>query len=330
MIKEDSSEMVDGNEIVDEPPPKKTMHDCPKCSRSFANIGHMKCHFYRVHPEFKLTEFVKCEIPTTTKVCRQCGAGFETQRELKQHDCPGSEENSKTQVYLCAHCDQKFANKTSLQLHCMRQHRKGAKHECLVCKKGFASAPNLAAHMRLHATKGEEKPISTKEVYDTASNDDNGVPEKKEEVPLPPPPPAFQCEKCGEGFKTARSLKSHASTHEEAPTLSFPCTACDEVFTDQASLKEHRHEVHPVEKTIPCNSCDLLFASNQALATHKRIHEGSRSHECDICETRFSTKGMLIAHKKKHSSKKKKFVCAVCDKKFPLKCHLSRHLTTHN
>ncbi|KAG8173995.1 hypothetical protein JTE90_017928 [Oedothorax gibbosus] len=322
VIREENSEMVD--DVVR---PQKVLHDCPKCSRSFANIGHMKCHFYRVHPEFKLTEFVECEPPDTTKVCRLCGAGFETRRELNKHDCPGWEDGSRTQTYLCAHCDRRFNNKTSLQLHCMRQHRKGAKHTCALCQKGFASAPNLAAHMRIHAMRGEDKP---EEVF-AASEENNGeVPDVKEEV-LAPPPSAFQCNVCDEGFKTARSLKSHMSAHhEEAPLPSVRCPTCEDEFGDAAALKEHRLEVHPVEKTFACDVCPTLFATNQALVIHKRVHEPKTSHVCDVCEASFSTKMALATHRKKHSSKEKKFACATCGKKFPLKCHLSRHLKTHD
>ncbi|XP_055951493.1 zinc finger protein OBI1-like [Argiope bruennichi] len=149
---------------------------CPKCTRTFSNVGHLKCHFYRVHSEFRLAA---CTInmppsPPPSEICDICKKSFPSKKELDEHECI---DDSPPPANKCGECDRIFTKKSSLFRHCKRVHEKS--HVCSICDKEFASKSYLSAHYRTHI---------------------------KEKM--------FACDICSEAFTLKETLETHRLTHD--------------------------------------------------------------------------------------------------------------------
>ncbi|GIY97318.1 hypothetical protein CEXT_534901 [Caerostris extrusa] len=176
------------------------IHKCPKCNRTFLNVGHLKCHFYRVHPEFRLAA---CTV-TVPYDCDKCKRSFATKDKLEAHACNFV---IKGPPYHCEKCDKIFTKKCSLLRHYVTNaHIDEKNHICEVCFKGFSSKSVLEAHSRIHQPKeicNGCKTNSDKEedhVNDCQRNEEKST---------------FKCKICSRHFDNHSSFKSHLLTHRQ-------------------------------------------------------------------------------------------------------------------
>lgn len=110
----------------------------------------------------------------------------------------------------------------------------------------------------------------------------------------------------------------------------FQCTDCQKDFANKANLKRHQ-STHTKKKCFQCKSCG--YATDQKANLHK--HE-QRRHSQDTqntfqcsdsdCNKSFKSSSAREKHEKHHE---KKFVCKICDKRFPYECRLKEHEKTH-
>ena len=92
---------------------------------------------------------------------------------------------------------------------------------------------------------------------------------KEKELVLP-----FQCNECGEGFKSALSLEKHVPIHS---ILKYHCYRCNEVFMNLRSLTKHLlvHENEPPvdDHMHRCRVCSQGFKTSRQLRGHLLEHE---------------------------------------------------------
>lgn len=90
-------------------------------------------------------------------------------------------------------------------------------------------------------------------------------------------------------------------------------------------LKGHITTSHG-EKTIACEICGKMYPTMNRLKNHLIYHDDPK-YICDIegCSKKFFVQELLISHKKTHIGQRD-FACHLCDKKYFLSSHLTRHI----
>ncbi|XP_073703395.1 uncharacterized protein [Garra rufa] len=126
----------------------------------------------------------------------------------------------------------------------------------------------------------------------------------------------FKCERCGQMFKTPKSLILHQQYR--ALEQGFKCTLCCKVFDDRESLQSHLQN-HAHERFYSCGHCGKRFLRQETLLSHQKQWHGSigsktssrsvenqennmdRSYPCKVCGLRFFWLSDLQSHLNSHS-----------------------------
>lgn len=147
---------------------------CPKCSKSFKNIQHLRNHIRNYHQSY---EHLPC--PYCTKILRR-------QTSLKMHidamhpeKLPGYEQRD----YECYACHKSCISIVSLRTH-MYRHFREKNILCPQCGKRFAAESILKRHLM---------------------NDDHNT---TGEVRKP-----FKCQHCEKAFSCRSAMKRHINIH---------------------------------------------------------------------------------------------------------------------
>ncbi|XP_018974962.1 zinc finger protein 43 [Cyprinus carpio] len=126
----------------------------------------------------------------------------------------------------------------------------------------------------------------------------------------------FKCERCGQVFKTPKSLQQHQQYR--ALEQGFKCTLCCQVFNDRESLQSHLQN-HAHERFYSCGHCGKRFLRQETVLSHQKQWHGSvgsktlsrpeenqrnnmvRSYPCKICGLCFFWLSDLQSHLNSHS-----------------------------
>lgn len=226
--------------------------------------------------------------------------------------------------YLCDLCGYGYSNKKHLEVHMIKRHTIGCRHQCQHCQKSFQYPFELRRHEMVHIPK-ELRELNAqcpycekafvkkgrltnhiKQVHSTAKD--------------------FICHICSKAFKQKGPLQVHIeATH--ATTADFHCTepGCDVKCRSKGLLRTHM-EVH-APKNIPCPFCPLMFSRAHTQKKHVfYIHTNAdyRPFKCDQCDLSFKRKSDVAKHKFVHGPSDQ-FPCIWCDSSFNKDSNRSRH-----
>jgi len=115
--------------------------------------------------------------------------------------------------------------------------------------------------------------------------------------------------------------KSRTETSDD-----FKCLECNQTFTHQTSLKRH---LLTHDQKFRCLQCDKPFTNSRNLKRHMRLHSGDQ-RKCYLCDECFSTVAALQAHRRQHKETENSFMCIECNKTFPSKGELKKHILGHD
>ncbi|XP_012547855.1 zinc finger protein pita isoform X2 [Bombyx mori] len=137
------------------------------------------------------------------------------------------------------------------------------------------------------------------------------------------------CNECNAKFFNKYDLSVHQLRHSNE--MSFECIACDKKFKRQILLKRHEKLVHPDLPQQSCPSCPASFLSIEELETHQRkhAHAQARPFLCTICDKRFPEKSTLQRHIDAVHNAKQTFSCEYCPQRYSSITKLTRHVRTH-
>ncbi|KAB0791847.1 hypothetical protein PPYR_03647 [Photinus pyralis] len=247
------------------------------------------------------------------------------------------QEESKPVVkdeFLCLHCGLQFTRKLLLIAHIRTKHKvtpcgycnevhtdnKCTEIVCDKCSQAFTTENSLIIHAKSCTT--------------SQSN-------------------------CTEGELKTNTIKAPKRGRKRLDPLSNTCNICGMIFNTRYLAKRHMRNVHATEKNYQCEICQQRFASPVYLNAHKRYHSGERPHICSFCGKGFITGSDLYHHEKIHLNKRAykcdkcpkafntssdlhkhklcvhqdrsewKYVCTICNRRFPLKTNLDAHTKTH-
>ncbi|XP_072381549.1 uncharacterized protein [Diabrotica undecimpunctata] len=300
-------------------------------------------------------------------MCLQCGRKFTKESSIKEHRdvCDGVRRHRKVQnEYQCSTCKRFYSSEKILKTHqkrCDKQHLKRTDYQCQKCNIYYKSAKTLLNHKNRGCKKEGSEPAyyckSCDCVFNTVLDLKNHMFKDHDVID-------FQCEKCNKVFQNSDDYKEHKSEHKKSmPKRLFACEICSMEFKFLKEIIDHCQKIHELkEKSIRpycCDLCQKRFRSSTNLQNHKLYHEGNRSHICSICGKSFITKSDLQSHEMTHYDDRNfgcdkcgkafktnnnlwthylivhtdpvlwKFVCKICDKRFPLKSNHDQHFRRH-
>ncbi|XP_060533085.1 zinc finger protein 664-like [Cylas formicarius] len=307
---------------------------------------------------------------------------------LSEIDKQGPEENASEELFICNNCGKCFKQKKSLTLHIIRihtpkpvkRHSKYLKQECDI-KDEVALEQDIAKVKEEFGNYQEDALLKKEDLqkddfdlflngdsdtddlcdnnYSTGSedNEQSSSEQTKQLKRGPKLKQALKCEFCDAVFQKRQLWESHVrSKHTFEKPFScdqcecrymnaysllihkrkhnnekpFICASCGKSFVSSADLNHH-NKIHNVNRAYPCPQCDRSFKTHSNLRTHRlqmHLDPNDWKFQCTLCEKKFPIKGNLVKHIKRHTGIKN-FPCHICDKKFINKAELNLHLHTH-
>ncbi|XP_055372927.1 zinc finger protein ZFP2-like [Condylostylus longicornis] len=196
--------------------------------------------------------------------------------------------------FKCSYCERIFRTNCQLQYH-IKIHTNDRPYKCENCPAAFTMASYLKAHNINKHT--EDRPFSC------------------------------EFENCDAKFKTFHFMKQHEKTHGKG---SFQCEMCGNYYKTKFYLKRHQRSAHVDPEFWPhqCELCNKRFAQSEYLVEHIRIHTGEKPFGCNMCPKFFRKRTSLREHKKLHSEERK-HVCNICGKGFKQTAGYWGHMKRH-
>lgn len=134
---------------------------------------------------------------------------------------------------------------------------------------------------------------------------------------------SYYCEYCGKGFAVLQKLENHLILHSNSSR--FQCELCGKRYIQKHALIDHIKK-HKGEYRYKCGVCQKGFVRKSVYKIHLQIHS-TESLICQYCGKQFKNAANLSVHIKMCSGDLK-FTCSKCDKKFPIKSLLKKHIST--
>lgn len=340
---------------------------CPHCDKKFKTNSQLQVHKRRDHQiqygtlmyfGFLMNnDRITCEICSADfdtmsdyldhrtehvvfeHLCRECGNGFDTEKDLEHHKETGCADQN---YHLpCGMCNAKFYMFDTRRKHIMTYHPKKSDSEnyCHHCGKTFDTIDELKDHFKVH---NKEK-IFVCEACEKRFFEKRILLDHRE---LHKSSKNFQCHICMKFYISSRSLQRHIKLHLSKSTKG--CKHCNEKFATQDDLTRHMKQEHMIDEKqikdrdgVSCPKCERKFASSIKLAKHMQLHSDNpeSSYLCVHCEKVFDSneiplwKHMEVEHPgvtENSKSEKKNYVCDTCGFTTVIKQRIDRHMETHN
>ncbi|GBM90597.1 Zinc finger protein 90 [Araneus ventricosus] len=261
---------------------------CEICEHASKNREDYILHF-RLHTgnclEFSGNSMKKKKFPFVPYRCDTCGKAFRFSSSFKRH------LEKHTLSHICNICNASFPTQLLCHQHKL-QHVKMKVHKCEECGKIFQRPHQLTIHMQVH--KNDKK---------------------------------YHCKECDTTYCYKTSLMRHALKYHSPDSQKFQCDVCGELFKTKKMLNGHVI-LHTAKKLIQCPDCSQTFKYRSSYHRHRIIHQGSKPFRCSTCGKLFKTESHLKIHKAQHVINDE-FVCNICDKSFGFRSFLDQHMLMH-
>ncbi|XP_072013885.1 uncharacterized protein [Amphiura filiformis] len=201
--------------------------------------------------------------PSKPFKCKLCGDDFRHVSQFHTHVASYHVDAANIdKPFICLECGKKFPSFKILTKHIYRHKNDFVTYRCIHknCDFTFKRKDRLISHIQVH--KGKKK---------------------------------FQCNVCGVGVNSVKSLTIHKSLHSSDKTYS--CPHCGKTFTHEVYFKNHLHW-HKNANKYKCDLCPYTSGSKADCKRHTLLvhQKTNRNLECEKCKRTFKYSGSLSNH----------------------------------
>lgn len=292
---------------------------CPyNCFDRFTSMKQLEYHLI-THKDKKLV------------ICRKCEQGFNSRSNLSRHKCASDKQSTEPpkpppsrRRWTCSYCDYVCSNSGTHRYHL--QHVHGILEErkvntrtytCEIC--GFTNSTcrifRFLDHLQTHENRKNKN---------------------------------FHCEDCMDSFTTKQLFQIHicpqtgklpgtATVNTKGREMKkiimeYVCRICNAKLTGDRQLQTHSIKEHAVN-AFACEICgdSVAFKTRNDLKMHMITSHNAVPYKCRLClPVRTFTKYFHMFSHTNMEHLGNIYKCPQCDKKFILRGHLEKHLTTHS
>ena len=269
--------------------------------------------------------------------CQHCDKTFWTEKRLTSHTLShthvAKREYHKTGAgtdgkgsLQCEHCDYKCKNASRLKFHINAVHLGVRPHLCDFCPSSFPTKGALNTHRKSHTNERNFPCMFCEKKFHSKGNLLTHVRTHTGEKP-------FTCDECGKSFSDQAYFSSHKRTHilgaDGQRIKEFSCHICSKTFTRNAYLRQHMTAHDDSSELIGgggtwCGGGKQKKYTNEfKVAAIEKVKEigltrTAAEMKCNLSTLKNWIQLTLMPHK-----------CHICDKAFPYKAQLTKHVATH-
>jgi len=315
--------------------PKKTIHKCSECSKTFLTAFQLNKHM----------------LGHSNNNCDKCDAKFAKRRLLVAHLKTVHYISTAEKYYHCKFCTRKFVKKPSLWAH-YTEHTVGSQVVCLKCGQIMEDEQQMEKHTEEHKNNAQH----------TCERCGEFFVRKQQYLAHLVGHDKYRCKVCGKDFSSKKKLKYHRNTEHDPSNISkpkldkflatakhenFTCVVCLQSYKNETLFKAHdcSKETKSKEKLknqakdvtikqasgrFKCRFCDFEHKKCSAVVRHARIHKNKKRFVCEQCGSAFNAHYTLKEHRAYVHSDIRKYPCSKCGKSFKARNALIRHEQVHS
>lgn len=308
---------------------------CQLCDKIFPSRYRLDCHTQNHHTPVKL--ITNQQEVRKLKRCKYCNKTFNTFVSLDKHlrRCPS---NGRKRSYMKRHphrpkenlfCDICGSVLKTFQIlinHMNEVHSNKCSFKCRVCGRLYPSRYYLKKHLKLHKQAFEN------DQSNDAIDLDEDLMERRKYVRAHPhrPKSNFTCDICGKNVRTFDLLEGHMNTYHSGG-LNFRCRKCGRCYPSRYYLSKHilRH------KSVQTNGDNIAIDDlDEGLMERNRYNRLKTCKPemgliCNECGRVFQYHRQLLEHRSARHSGENKFKCKKCERYYPNRYYLAKHLKRH-
>ena len=206
-------------------------------------------------------------------------------------------DSSEQDIFACHMCNYKHKKEFFLKTHIESTHKQVYRQYCTFCNYSTYNLENLNNHLKCH-------PVIPKEEYEILE------PSQADHSP-------FACSLCSYSSTDELDFKTHLESDHEKMDDVYACSFCD--YTTQSGGRFIQH----LKSIFHCNICDERFhgyhgksKSNNSFRNYKRHMNKHAKSQKQLSQGEKKVKKTPFPHH-----------CSICNKTFPYKSYLDRHMS---
>lgn len=300
---------------------------CRFCDQILKSRFRLNCHIQSYHNASSQTNCKHCNqqfdsFEGLDKHLRRCSWKRRKRTYMRRHP------HRPIENFTCDICGSTVKKFRTLLDHMNEVHSNKFTFKCRICERFYPNRYYLTKHLNRHKQVFENGQTNESIVGDM----DEDLMERRKYVRIHPHRPKrnFTCDICGRTIKRFEMMEEHMSSIHSARDA-FRCRICGRVYPNRYYLSKHmnRHKtaaVSGVDETTEDLDKGLMERNKYNRLNASQREEGLRCNECGKVFKHFY---LMMEHKSSRHSGESTFQCRKCDRYYPNRYYLTKHLKRH-